>query len=378
VKLTSAICLFLLLVLQPLWAADPEATAAQIQQLKKDITRLQASIGQQTGQQRKEEEALRDAEREVGRVTAQIRSMDAELATLEERLAGLQQRRSELESLLNQRRELIADLLRDQYRQGRQPRLQLLLMQQDPEQLDRILRYYDHVNSALVLQLQAYQEQLRALEQTRQEITAAEQDRINRRESLQTREAALIQAREQRGAALKALQAALAQNQQQLVAMQSDQEQLEQVLVEIQRNLERSRMSNTDSQAFSERKGKLSWPLQGRVLRSYGSVRNQLSYEGVLISAADNTEVRSVHHGRVVFADWLRGYGLLLIIDHGGGYMSLYGHNQSLFREPGDWVGGGEAVAVAGNSGGHEEPALYFAIRNNGKSVNPGQWLESR
>ncbi|WP_409524252.1 murein hydrolase activator EnvC family protein [Nitrincola sp. MINF-07-Sa-05] len=377
-KLFAAISLLVLLVMQPVLAADPEATAAQIQQLKKDITRLQASIGQQTGQQRKEEEALRDAEREVGRVTAEVRAMDTELATLEQRLSGLQQQRGELESLLDQRRELIADLLRDQYRQGRQPRLQLLLMQQDPEQLDRVLRYYDHVNSALVQQLQDYQEQLRMLEKTRQEITAAEQDRINRRESLQAREVALNQARVQRSTALKELQAALAQNQQQLVTLQSDQERLEQVLAEIQRNLERSRLMNTDNQTFTERKGKLSWPLQGRVLRSYGSVRNELSYEGVLISAADNTEVRSVHHGRVVFADWLRGYGLLLILDHGGGYMSLYGHNQSLFREPGDWVGGGEAVAVAGNSGGHEEPALYFAIRNNGKSVNPGQWLESR
>ncbi|WP_151702180.1 murein hydrolase activator EnvC family protein [Nitrincola alkalilacustris] len=376
-KSFAVISLLALLVMQPALAADPEATAAQIQQLKKDITRLQASIGQQTGQQRKEEEALRDAEREVGRVTSEIRSMDTELAQLEQRLSGLQQQRGELESLLDQRRELIADLLRDQYRQGRQPRLQLLLMQQDPEQLDRVLRYYDHVNSALVQQLQDYQVQLRTLEKTRQDITAAEQDRINRRESLKAREVALNQARTQRSTALKELQAALAQNQQQLVRLQSDQERLEQVLVEIQRNLERSRLS-TDNQAFTERKGKLSWPLQGRVLRSYGSVRNQLSYEGLLISAAENTEVRAVHHGRVVFADWLRGYGLLLIIDHGGGYMSLYGHNQSLFREPGDWVGGGEAVAVAGNSGGHEEPALYFAIRNNGKSVNPGQWLESR
>ena len=126
---------------------------------------------------------------------------------------------------------------------------------------------------------------------------------------------------------------------------------------------------------FKQLKGALEWPTRGRLTTLYGALKAVgLKWDGVIISAPEGQEVKSIHHGRVAFADWLRGFGLLLIIDHGDGYMTLYGHNQSLFKEIGEWVKPGETVALVGRSGGKGSAGVYFGIRYNGRPVNPQSW----
>ena len=122
-------------------------------------------------------------------------------------------------------------------------------------------------------------------------------------------------------------------------------------------------------------KGRLIWPTKGKTLRSYGSRYNGQRSSGILISGKEGNEINAIHHGRVVYADWLRGFGLLLIIDHGKGYMSLYGYNQALYKEVGDWVEADEAIATLGQSGGQNQPALYFELRHQGKPINPKRWF---
>ena len=131
-----------------------------------------------------------------------------------------------------------------------------------------------------------------------------------------------------------------------------------------------------DSESFEDMRGKLPWPVNGDLVASFGTVRDGsgLTRQGVLIGARTGQSVRAVHRGRVAYADWLRGFGLLLIVDHGDGFMSLYGHNETLIRDTGDWVESSEIIATAGDSGGYAEPALYFEIRRNGKPVDPGRW----
>jgi septal ring factor EnvC (AmiA/AmiB activator) len=130
-------------------------------------------------------------------------------------------------------------------------------------------------------------------------------------------------------------------------------------------------------QPFATLKGKLSWPVQGRLAGDFGQPRagSVVKWNGVLLEAAAGTAVRAVYHGRVAFADWLPGLGLLVIIDHGGGYMSLYGHNEALLKESGDWVQPGETIAQVGDTGGQARPALYFEIRFKGEPVNPHTWI---
>ena len=131
-----------------------------------------------------------------------------------------------------------------------------------------------------------------------------------------------------------------------------------------------------DSEPFEDMRGRLPWPVNGDLLASFGSVRggSGLPRQGALIAAATGQPVRAVHRGRVAYADWLRGFGLLLIVDHGDGFMSLYGHNETLVRDTGDWVESAEIIATAGDSGGYAEPSLYFEIRRDGKPVDPGRW----
>jgi len=128
---------------------------------------------------------------------------------------------------------------------------------------------------------------------------------------------------------------------------------------------------------FASARGKLPWPVNGRLLARFGETRGddaRTKWDGVMISASSGSQVHAVHGGRVVFADWLRGAGLLVILDHGNGYLSLYGHNQSLLKKPGDVVKAGEAISTVGTSGGQDTPALYFAIRQQGRPTDPSQW----
>lgn len=358
-------------------AQDPVATEKQLQALKQQIERLQQQVGKRQDDLKNAQSELRRFDRQIGEVTAELDQLQQRLEQLEQHRGNLGADESRLLSGLQEREAQIRTLLQEQYRLGRQPGVQLILSQQDPQELARMLRYYDSVSSGLASQLEQFRQQLEQLEQTRSEIARADTDLITTRDALVQRREELKQARTGQAGALARLQRSLQEDQSKLGKLQQDQKQLESVLAEIRRSLEKIRLQ-TDGLQFSQRKGKLDWPLSGSVRRAFGSQVDNVSYEGMLIAAQAGTRVKAVHHGRVVFADWLRGYGLVLILDHGGGYLSLYGHNDSLLREPGEWVGTGEAVALAGSSGGNGETGLYFAIRHQGRSIDPISWLGKR
>ena len=158
--------------------------------------------------------------------------------------------------------------------------------------------------------------------------------------------------------------------------MKANQARLEALLLEVERAISELELPD-ESSPFKAQKAKLPWPARGKVVESYGSrlAQGKLRSNGIRISANLNAEVKAVHYGRVVFSDWLRGFGLIIIIDHGEGYLSLYGNNNSLLLDVGDWASPGETIAYAGNSGGRNQSSLYFEIRRNGKPLNPKKWL---
>ena len=358
-------------------AQDPVATEKQLQTLKAQISRLQRQVGKRQEDLKNAQSELRRFDREIGAVTAELDRLQQELAQLEQHRGGLGDDESRLLSALQEREERIRLLLQEQYRLGRQPGIQLILSQRDPQQFTRMLRYYDSVSEGLARQLEQFRQKLAELEQTRNEISRTDGELIKTRDELLQKREKLKQARAGQAKVLARLQRSQQQDQSKLGQLRKDQKQLESVLAEIRRSLEKARLQ-ADDLKFSQRKGKLDWPVKGPIRRAFGSQVDNVSYKGVLISTGAGTRVKAVHHGRVVFADWLRGYGLVLILDHGGGYLSLYGHNDSLLREPGEWVGTGEAVALAGSSGGNGETGLYFAIRHQGRSVDPISWLGKR
>lgn len=373
VLLSSLVCFGLLV--SALQAADKQVlTEKQIKQLSSRISSLQKNMRQQEGESRQLSGELRKSEVAIGKLARQIQALDKQLSGLSEHAEDLEEKRDALKAELKKRAELIEQQVAQQYKMGNQARLQLLLTQRDPETLDRMIRYYDFINDELRNDMQAFTKKLALLGGTERELTETEKKMVLKRDELKSEVTALRASRSQRKETLAQLRKTLSSDEQQLKQLKLDQKRLQAVLREIEKSLNFSSLIKDDKK-FSQLKGKLPWPLKGKVKQTFGSVRNNIRYDGIWINANEAAPVKAVHHGRVVFSDWLRGYGLVLIIDHGSGYMSLYGYNQSLLLETGDWVSVGDTVATAGNSGGHEVSGLYFAIRYKGKPSNPQRWL---
>lgn len=251
--------------------------------------------------------------------------------------------------------------------------LKQVLNQEDPHQLERMLRYHQYFSSARVDAVQRFAQTVSELDQNAAAL-ASEQAALSGRQAALTRQSATLLAdRKEQRQVIQALLAETASKTEQRKRLNADRERLETLLAELRR-----RSTELDGTGFSASKGELAMPMQARIAKAYGSKRSdgQLTWNGVLFSAATGTAVNAVYRGKVVFADWLRGYGLLLILDHGGGYMTLYGHADTLTKTVGDWVETGEPVASAGRSGGAEQTGLYFEVRHKGKTVDPILWLK--
>lgn len=373
--LRSLFTLFLLLLSVSLSAADKQGmTEKQLKKLNSKISTLQSSMRNQEGESRALSQQLRKNEVKIGQLARQIQSLDKQLSGLGVHAKGLEGKRKKLKSELNKRAALIEKQIAQQYKMGNQARLRLLLTQRDPETLDRQIRYYDYVNQALQRDMRAYRQKLSELSGTERELTETEQTMVSKRDQLSEEVSSLRRTQQQRADTLAKLKQTLSAGDNQLKQLRLDQERLKAILLEIEESLNFATLVKTDK-SFRQLKGKLPWPLKGRVRQNFGTVTNNISYDGIWIQAKAAASVKAVHHGRVVFSDWLRGYGLVIIIDHGDGYMSLYGYNQSLLLETGDWVGRGDLIATAGNSGGRDQDGLYFAIRYKGKPSNPRRWL---
>ncbi|SIT12082.1 murein hydrolase activator EnvC family protein [Neptunomonas antarctica] len=359
------------------FAAEQKATASQLDSLKKSIKQVNSALKRDQKKQSSAAKELATTEQEISGLGKLIYGLDQELSTLTVDLSGFQAEKSRLEQKLGESSERLGQLVRQQYRLGPQPRLFMLLNQRDPEQVSRMMKYYDRYSAAQAKEQKQYQTLLHQLTSTYLSIDTTQQAILENRDALKNKLATLEALRKQRKQTLTALDKQIHGSQKQLKQLQADQKRLEKLLSDIEKSISSANLTQ-NTKTFDSLKGKLDWPVKGKILRAYGSVKDNLSYDGVLLAGTTGGAVSAVHHGRVVFSDWLRGYGLLTIIDHGDGYMSLYGQNDSLLKETGDWVSQGESVATLGSSGGNSEPGLYFAIRYKGKAISPKRWFVGR
>ncbi len=289
----------------------------------------------------------------------------------------LRARQNDEHRALQQELDLLSDLVRTAYIMGRADRLRLLLNQEDPTQASRIMSYFAYFNRERIRRILAVQSLAQRLANLARD---AEQEAERLAELARNQEATRLRlesARQERAQVLKQLEALITSRSENLQTMQKDAESLR-LLVEHLRQRAQIRLElNINREPFPARKGKLVWPiLEGRILAGFGTSKDdsELRWDGVLLAAKDGEEVRAVNDGRVVYADWLRGFGLLLVLDHGDGFMTFYGHNEALIVELGEWVATGEPIALSGSSGGRREPVLYFAIRYNGRPQDPVEW----
>ena len=358
---------------------NPARAEAELKAVRSQIDKVKAEMERDAGRRDQLSKELEESEKTVGAARSELDKLRRERATHTARRAALAAERRAEETALAQDREALAGQIRAASMIGRQEPIKLLLNQRDPGQTGRVLVYYQYFGRARASQIAAIDAHLAEINQLDTEL-AAEEQRLLALEEQQRGEVSRLQsARERRGKALVSLDAESKSRAKELERLKDQQGGLEKLVRELRRALERIEKFPTDSKdAFAKLRGKLAWPVSGKLVASYGQVRaGGMRWDGVLLAGAQGTPVRAVYHGRVVYADWLSGLGLLTIIDHGDGYLSLYGHNERLFKEVGERVTAGDTIATVGDSGGRSSPALYFEIRKAGKPIDPRPWFKA-
>jgi len=354
--------------------------AERLQELRKEIDQIQSDLASERNRHDRVDRQLSDLDQRIGQMAARLHQIGERIDQTRDRIDDLRKERDRQQQRLAKHKAYLRREILAAQATGRQEYLRLLLNQEDPARIDRMLVYYDYLSHARAKRIGDAVQQLRRLQvvesSLNDELDTLEGLRKERRDERQQ----LAAQRDKRQALLARINDAIAAKDKRLARLRKNEEQLKGLVDKLQRALADIPDEQLDHKPFAQRKGHLRWPLAGKVEARYGDSRGvgDMRWKGLLIAAPEGTEVHAVSHGRVVFADWLRGVGMLIIIDHGNGYMTLYGHNQSLYKETGEWVQAGEVIATVGASGGQRGSALYFEVRANGKPVNPMAWLGAR
>lgn len=354
-------------------SADREAALAQlrtkIEMLRKDIAATQTLHDNVRSE-------LATLERQIGDVHNQLRKLKREQSRQEQKLTQLGHEQQQLQRDVAAQQDLLGRQMQAAYMMGQQETLKIWLNAQDPALMGRTGRYYDYLHRARAQRIGQTRQTIERLRQLSESIAQERTALAELQHAQQTKKQELLTRSQDRSNVVRRLRAELQSKEQQLQSTLEDERRLQQLVTSLRNLVPDVLAIPGQRQAFDKLKGKLRWPAAGKVQDSFGKRRESGSTRtnGVVILADEGREVRAVSHGRVAYADWLRGYGLLVILDHGEGFMSLYGHTQAIYKEPGEWVEAGELIASVGNSGGVNQPGLYFEIRQNGKPANPGQW----
>lgn len=359
-------------------AARAEQARARLQEVRERIEAVKERIDATRQRHDRLRRRLEEVDEAIGQASAELRELEDKIATRDARLGELRERqRRKRRDLADDRRQL-ARQIRAAHRTGRRGRLKMLLNQEDPAAVGRALVYYDYLNEArteAIRELTARLTELHELEQAvRAEKRELERLRGRKRETL----VALRDKHEERRAVLERLAKQLEDRSRKLDQLRADKQRLQNLVADLQDTLSDIPPDLGSGPSFADQRGELRSPVDGRVVEARGQARRRTHSDGVVIAARGGSEVRAIHRGRVAFADWLPHYGLLIIIEHGGGYLSLYGHNRTLLKQVGTWVEAGEPIATVGRSGGQRRTALYFEVRHNKKPLDPRRWCQLR
>jgi len=363
----------------------------QLDNLRKRISALQQEVEKTTESKSEATDALRDSERAISESNRKLHNLALQQTRATHSLKQMQQQSSKLEQDMQGQQAQLGQLLYQQYLDGRQEYLKLLLNNHDPNQVARELQYYEYIardRAAWLRTLRSNLEQINILaDQTRQKS-----DEIAKLQDAETKQRKHLENdKRTRRRVLSKIALQLRHQRHEMGRLQRNESRLSQLVEKLSNMLSRPQakgiFSNNqlpddrfDGEPFASLKGKLNLPVKGVVTNRYGTPHpdSRVLWKGLFLRAASGQPVKAVAAGRVVFADWLRGFGNLLIIDHGKGYMSLYGNNETLYKQVGDTLKGGDTVAAVGNSGGNEDSGLYFELRYKGKPMNPMKWIASK
>jgi murein hydrolase activator len=386
-RICGAASALLLFVAVPVPGACAEQE--QLDALRARIEKLRVSITDAEGARSEARDQLRDSERAISAANRELRALAAKRDELRAQSHTLAERRRVAESELAARRESLGRLLLQRYLYGGQGYVRLALSGRDPTQAARDLHYYGYLSAAQGRLIEGLRELLaqtrdleRALQEKNEALASVESAQRVRRGELAKEQAA-------RRAVLARVSSRLRAQRREVRGLQRDETRLARLVEEIAKVLAGAPASlrneslpeaGAPERRFASLKGALRLPAKGEVTNRFGAARpgGGPLWKGLFIRAPAGGEVRAVAGGRVVFAEWLRGFGNLLIIDHGDAYLTIYGNNEALLRQVGDLVRTGEVVATTGNSGGSQNSGIYFELRHEGRPFDPLRWVSLR
>lgn len=356
-------------------AADPAAKEAELKQVRTRIESIRKSIHADAEKRDALAVEVRKAELNVQSARERLQAVREQRVAAQQRLQSLEKERAETQRSIDAERDALAGELRVAYVNGRQEQLKLLLNQRDPAQLGRMMAWYSYFGRARAERITSINEHLAHLDLLAENITE-ETRKLQALEAEQSKEvSSLAGARDTRKQTLAKVQSTLRNRSDQLAKAQREAAALEKLVEQLRRAIEE--FPDLGDQPFARARGRLPWPVKGSVLARFGQLRSggPLKWQGMVIGADRGSQVRAPFPGRVVYADWLPGLGLLIVLDHGGGFMSLYGHNEQLYRRVGDRVAAGDPLAAVGDAAGFGKPGLYLEIRKGRQALDPAPWL---
>jgi murein hydrolase activator len=356
--------------------ADAAQARAQLAALRRQIARITRQVSRGQAQRDRLSRQLQATEESVGKARAALDDLRQQRVAGAAQRAQLAAQKRRREADLARDRTALAGQLRAAYLTGRQEPLELLLNQRDPAEAGRMFVYYSYFGRARALQIQAIEADLQRLGQLDAQLQAQDTKLASLLQAQQVQVSALQQARSRRLRVLASISAQTRTRAARLGRLRQQRSGLESLLAQLRRATASLPPEELAGGPFGRLRGRLPRPVAGRIIDGFGQVRaGGLRWQGDLFATTRDAPVHAVSQGRVIYADWLAGLGLLIIIDHGGGYMSLYGHNARLYESVGQHVAAGQTIAAAGDSGGSARPELYFEIRRAGKPVDPQAWL---
>lgn len=378
-SVSNGLLLIFLLALGAMASADQEQEQEQeLDNLKRSISSLEKKLEDRDKERNSLQSELKKVELEASKINSNVRRLRGKINKLENELKDLSRQERDLQLGISGQSAAIVEQIAAAYKLGNQEPIKLLLNQEDPQKIARVFKYYDYFLQARTEKIQRYKKDVDDLAAIIADIESQKLRLTQSRKELETDKTKLARQAKKRKDTLNNLQSSLRTDKKKLSKLKKERGKLEELLAAVKRAAA-DLVLPSNYESFNSRRGQLNWPLKGRVAHSFGSRRSgELRWEGWLIGAKAGDEVKAVHQGRVVFSNYLRGFGLLVILDHSDGYMTLYAHNQELLKDTGDWVQSNEILSRAGDTGGLDKPALYFEIRKDGNPADPKSWLGNR
>lgn len=377
IVLFRSLLLCLLLLPSLSWAAGepqtPEEARQQIQALQKDLQKLNTWLKDLKSERSDVEKQLEVKEKDIQELLKKIQSIQDSLASGDKRLGELRVQQRSLQLSIQQQNEQIAAQLRAVYRSGQEESVKLLLNGNSAEETQRLVQYNRYFSIARQSLINGFANEVNDLNIVERSMRVHRAQQAREEAQLREERSRLVSQQSQRRNLLAKLDKDLAQGNRRSTQLLQDQQNLQNMLQRLEEALADIQIPNQDV-PFSSQRGKLVRPLT--VMEALPTT-GIINLGGVALRAKEGDPVRAIFSGRVVFSDWMRGFGFLIILDHGDGYMSLYGYNQSLLKDVGEWVAPNERIATAGSSGGRPDAALFFAIRHNGTPLNPLSWVNA-